>query len=375
MGNEKEEKKEINDIEFGVLLQQFTKEFIENLEILDTESVHEFLKSKRVNGITQQLKLSEVIINLILVISIDSTAYDKCLGESLGDDTLAFFSEVQILLQESVKKDKPATDKLLSQFLNLPAIKKIEKVNLALVEKTLMDDRMLDIETKYQNSDTVEYDKIENDLIRATYQVKQRGKILANLPSNTELLAQRILKLINDSLQTARFFFGLLIALLDLLNDRLERKTDSYFSEQNSYVSLYYRNGIFNNKHIWSSLRSYAIKPEYKQKLISIKKVIERHILKEYKDLRIHFAHREADTEQDSLQEEIYNVKVKKRTVPYTVDELKKIWADFSTLFLRFKLLVAREFFSDADLISYVRKIPKPKVFHIYPGKVVEKKE
>lgn len=45
MGDEKEEKKEINYIEFGVLLQQFTKEFIENLEILDTESVHEFLKT------------------------------------------------------------------------------------------------------------------------------------------------------------------------------------------------------------------------------------------------------------------------------------------------------------------------------------------
>ncbi len=375
MGDEKEEKKEINDLEFDILLQQFSKEFIENLEILNTESVREFLKSKRVNGITQQLKLSEAIINLILVISIDSTVYDKHLGESLGDDTLSFFSEVKILLQESVKKDKPATDKLLSQFLNLPAIRKVEKINLTLVEKTLMDDRMLDIETKYQDSDTVEYDKIENDLIRATYQVKQRSKKLSNLPSNTELLAQRILKLINDSLQTARYFFGLLIALLDLLSDRLERKTNTYFSEQNSYMLLYSRNGTFNNKLIKSSLKSYATKSGYKKKLISIKKVIEQHILKEYKDLRIHFAHREVDTEQDSLPEEIYNIKVGEKKVPYSVQELKDIWNDYSTLFLRFKLIIAREFYSDDDLISYVRKIPKPKVFHIYPGKVVEKKE
>jgi len=375
MGDEKEKKEKINDLELMGAVQQFADEFIENYEILDTESVREFLKSKHIQGIAPQLKLTENIINLLLLITIDSAFYDNYLGESLGDKTLSFFSEVQKLLQESAKKDKPTTDKLVSHFLNLTAIKKIEKVNPALIEKMLMDDKMVDIEHKYQDNESVEFNKIESDLNRAVYEVKQKGKKIANLPSNTELLTQRILKLLNDSLQTARYFFGLMIALLDLLSNRLERKTESYFSEHNSYVLLYNRNGICNNKCIMSCLKYYTEKPEYKQNLTSIKRVIERHLLKEFKGLRIHFAHWEADTVQDSLQEEIYHIKVKEKKVSYTLQELKDIWYDYSTLFLKFKLIVAREFYSDADLISYVRKIPKPIEYQVYPGKIVVKKE
>ena len=97
------------------------------------------------------------------------------------------------------------------------------------------------------------------------------------------------------------------------------------------------------------------------------------YLLGRYKDLRVHFAHWEDDTAQDSLREEIYNIKVKEKEVPYTVQELKNIWYEFSTLFLRFKLIIAREFYSDADLISYVRKISKPIEYQVYPGKIIVK--
>ncbi len=238
-----------------------------------------------------------------------------------------------------------------------------------------MDDRMLDITAKYQDNETVDCDKIDKDFTRAIEEVKKRGKELMKLPSNTELLAQRILKLINDSLQTARYFFGLLIALLDLLSGKMEKDFSNYFSEQNSYVSLYFRNGRSNNKFIRSSLRFYAVKSKYKGKLISIRKVIEQYIFGRYKDLRIDFAHWDADARQDLLPDEIYTVKVKKDNVPYTIQKLEEIWGACSTLFLWFKFLVAREFYSDADLISYVRERPKPRIFHVYPGEMVKKKE
>ena len=205
-------------------------------------------------------------------------------------------------------------------------------------------------------------------------EVKKRGKALSKLGSNTELQAQKILKLTNDLLQTSRYFLGLLIALLDLLHDKLNTNYWPYFSEQNSYALLYYRNGLANNKLIKSSLKFYATKSEQQKNLVSVKNIFERYILKEFKDLRIHFAHRDADTRQELLRKGIYIIKVANNEMSYTLSDLQQIWEKYSSFFLHFKLLVARELFSDEDLISYVRKIPKPKVFHVFHGEIVEKK-
>lgn len=353
-GKNKNKETQVDDI-----LQKVAREASENLDVLDTESVRNFLKNKHIQNAPLDVKLVDVFINLLLLHSIDSKNYDKHLKKVLGDDTLKFFTEVKNLIQKSEEKDKTTTNKLLSRFLNLPAIKKIEKVSLTFVEKTLMDDRMLDIEAKYQDSKTVEYYKIEKDLTRATQEVKERGKKLAKLSSNTELLAQRILKLLNDLLQTSRYFFGLLIALLDILSEKFEKESKSYFSEQNSYVALYFRNGKYNNKYVWNSLRFYVVKSKYKEKLTSVRKLIENHLFGRYKDLRLHFAHWDLGIDQNLLPEQIYNIKIKSRIVPYTIQELKNIWKEISFIFLRFKLLVAREHYSDEDLTGYVRNNPK----------------
>ncbi len=353
-GKTKKDNNKENEVED--VLQKTITEAVENLNVLNTESVWDFLKSKRVQDTPLDLKMTEIFINFILLGSIDSQSYDNHLQKALSDDTLTFFTEVKNLLEKSREKDKTITDRVLSHFLNLQAIKKIEKVNLLVVEKTLVDDRMLDIEAKYKDSKTIEYDTIEKDLARLTQEVKQRSEKLNQLSSNREVLVQKNLKLLNDLLQTARYIFGLLIALLDILSDRLEKELSGYFSEQNSYVSLYFRSGRFNNKLIWSSLRFYAVKSKHKEKLISIRKLIEQHLFGRYKDLRIHFAHWDLDTKQDLLPEQVYNIRIKNRTVPYTIQELKEIWNVISILFLRFKLLVAREYYSDEDLINYVRK-------------------
>ncbi len=350
-GKNKNKETQVDDI-----LQKVAREASENLDVLDTESVRNFLKNKHIQNAPLDLKLVDVFINLLLLHSIDSKNYDKHLKKVLGDDTLTFFTEVKNLLEKSREKDKTITDRVLSLFLNLQAIKRIEKVNLLVVEKTLVDDRMLDIEAKYKDSKTIEYDTIEKDLTRLTQEVKQRSEKLNQLSSNREVLVQKILKLLNDLLQIARYIFGLLIALLDILSDRLEKELSGYFSEQNSYVSLYFQSGRYNNKLIWSSLRFYAVKSKHKEKLISIRKLIEQHLFGRYKDLRIHFAHWDLDTKQDLLPEQVYNIRIKNRTVPYTIQELKEIWNVISILFLRFKLLVAREYYSDEDLINYVRK-------------------
>ena len=367
---------EKDDHENSDLNEQFRnliKKGVENLDILDNEAVRELLKRKRVANAPSS-PLFTHFKEIILLDSINPEEYDRKLNKWMGSSSLTFFSEIKLIFNISRQKNPPLFNQLLSQFLHLVAIKRIKKTHINLVQRGLMEDRTLDLEEDFKEKHTIDYPELANKINQKLEEVKERGKKLEQLETNIANQAHKILKLINDYLQTSRYFIGLLVALLDMYHNRLEDNIDNYFSYENSYSLLYWKFGYQYKKKIKRNLKHNLTRTKFSKSLKSVKTVFESFVLNEYKDLRIHVAHTESDVEQNQLKERIYKIRVNGRDKSYRLDEFKNLWEVYFNFFQNFKFLIAREFFNDdRELIRYIEGNPEPVVFHIHPGKPIGK--
>jgi len=371
MGEKKEDKP---NSELDEQLQKLIREGAENLDILNNENLLDFLKNKKIVN-APSLPFFKEFKESLLLASINTERYDKYLNKWMETSSLTFFSEIKRILKISKQKNKAVFDQLLSRFLNLVAIRKIKKTPINLVQQGLMDDRMLNLEKRFEEKE-VRYINLSNEINLNLKDIKERGEKLKNSRHNIEKKALEILRLIKDYIETSRYFIGLLVALLDLNHDRLEEDRDNYFLITNSYLMLYKRNDYYFQKKIKNCLKYYPIRREFNVSLKSVKVVFETFVFKEYKDLRIHNAHTDFDVEQDKLKERIYKVKVSGKDKSYNLDELNRLWNNYFSFFLNFKFLIAREYFSEDDeLIRYIENRPKPVVFRIYPGDIIREED
>jgi len=371
MGEKKDDK---DNSEINEIFRKLVKEGVENLEILNNESVLEFLNKKKITN-APPLPFFNEFKDLLLLRSINPRRYDEYLNKWMERSSLKFFSEIKRMLEISRQKNEVIFNQLLSKFLNLVAIKKIQKVTTNLVQQGLMDDRTLNLEKKFQEK-KVDYATLSSEINLALNDIKERGARLEKSRTNIEKKAHEILRLIKDYIETSRYFIGLIVALLDLNHDRLEEDLDNYFLTANSYLMLYQKDGYQFQKKIMNCLKYYPINTEFNLSLNSVKIVFETFVFKEYKDIRIHNAHTDIDVEQDQLKERIYKVKVNGKDKNYTLEELNRLWNDYFSFFQNFKFLIAREFFTeDRDLIRYVENKPKPEVYRIYLDKIIREED
>ena len=371
MGEKKDDK---DNSEINEIFRKLVKEGVENLEILNNESVLEFLNKKKITN-APPLPFFNEFKDLLLLRSINPRRYDEYLNKWMERSSLKFFSEIKRMLEISRQKNEVIFNQLLSKFLNLVAIKKIQKVTTNLVQQGLMDDRTLNLEKKFQEK-KVDYATLSSEINLALNDIKERGARLEKSRTNIEKKAHEILRLIKDYIETSRYFIGLIVALLDLNHDRLEEDLDNYFLTANSYLMLYQKDGYQFQKKIMNCLKYYPINTEFNLSLNSVKIVFETFVFKEYKDIRIHNAHTDIDVEQDQLKERIYKVKVNGKDKNYTLEELNRLWTDYFSFFQNFKFLIAREFFTeDRDLIRYVENKPKPEVYRIYLDKIIREED
>ena len=369
MGENKDnnENSEINEN-----FKKLVKEAVKNLEILNNESIQQFLKEKKIDN-APQIPFFNEFMELILSKSIDAKNYDRKLNSWMGRSSLTFFSEIKHLLIAAKQKNETTFNQLVSKFLYLEAIRKIKKIPTNLIQQNLMDYKTLALKEKYQEQEDIDYKDLSRELNTSLKEIKEETKELEKLKRNVESKAHKILKLINDYLQTSRYFIGLLVALLDLLLNKLEQDKENYLSKDNSYLMLYRRRGHHYQKKIKNCLKYHPILTENIINLDSVKKVFETFVLKEYKNLRIHFAHHDMDVKQDQLKERIYKVFVNGVEKSFTLGEFNKLWEEKFSFFLYFKFLIAREFFTtDNELFNYVENRPKPAVFHFYSGKIIK---
>ena len=369
-----DEKDDQENSELNEQLLKIIKNGVENLNILENEAVRDLLEKKRVAN-APYAPLFTDFMEILLLDNINPEEYDRKLNMWMGSSSFTFFSEIKQLFNVSRQQNPPMFNQLLSKFLHLVAIKQIKKTHINLVQRGLMEDRTLDLEEDFKEKHTIDYSELANKINQKLEEVKERGKKLEQLETNVAKQAQLILKLINDYLQTSRYFIGLLVALLDMYYNRLEDNIDNYFSYENSYSLLYRKFGYQYNKKIKRYLKHYLTKTKFRKSLKSVKTVFESFVLNEFKDLRIHVAHTESDVEQNQLKERIYKVRVNGLDKSYTLDEFKNLWEIYFNFFQNFKFLVAREFFNDdRELVRYIENRPEPVVFHIYPGKPIGKR-
>jgi len=365
---EKKEDKPTSDLDEQ--LQKLIKEGAENLEILNNEKLLDFLNNKKIIK-APSLPEFQIFKESFLLASINTERYDKYLNKWMQTSSLKFFSEIKRMLQISKQKNKVVFDQLLSKFLNLVAIRKIQKVNINHVQQGLMDDRTLNLETKFEEQE-IEFANLSNEINLNLKDIKERGEGLEKSRTNTEKKAHEILRLINGFIETSRYFIGLLVALLDLNHDRVEKNLEDYFWIKNSFWMLYKKEGYHFQKKIERCLKYYPTNKEFNISLKSVKKVFEAFVFSEYKDLRIHNAHTDFDTKQDRLKERIFKIKVNGKDKSYTLDELTRLWNEYFSFFQNFKFLIAREYFTeDSELVRYIENRPKPVVYHIYPRKII----
>ena len=338
-------------------IEQYGKRFA----LIKNTSFREFMKKKNITGIPlQQVMLQRELIPFILVTSIDVKTYDKSYQRRFKNPNLRFFQELEELISNAMDTDENSTRTLIKTFLNLNAIDILVIDNLDIPSKVLMDEAVLQLKEFYKAKETIPFDELQMNFAKITSEILEKSNELLKLEGHFKSEAENLTNKIKNNYETVRYVIGLILGCFDLLESRLRKNLQEYYHPKKTPWQLYYPPNDRKELRLW--LQDYLNLPKYTKQYPSLLYLFEEWIFKHFRELRHFKAHKEIDTAQTTLKNNLYKIEFDNKEYKYSLSQLKELYKDSFGFLLWIKHLVAKIYFNQGnqplkiDLINYLLK-------------------
>ena len=342
-------------------LKKASELFGQRIALIENTSLREFMNEKKITGIPQQqVLLQQAMINVILATSINASSYDKTYQKRFNNPNLRFFQELEALTNETLKTDENSAKTFIKAFLELNAIEILVIDNLDITSKVLMDEVVLKLREFYKDKESIPFNELQINISKISSETLGISNELLKLEACFKLEAENLTNKIKNNYETVRYVIGLILGCFDLLENRLSENFLVYFQSKRTTWQLYYPPKERIEQRLW--LKDYFKFPKYAKNYPSFSILFEDWIFKHFREVRHFKAHKEVDTAQTQLKNNLYTIEFDNKEYKYTLSQLKELYRDSFGFLLWVKHLVAKIYFNKGDqpinteMINYLLK-------------------
>lgn len=329
-------------------LKKLVEEYGKRIALIENTSFREFIKEKKITGIPlQQSMIQKIVTFAILDTSIDANSYDKTYQRKLNNPNLKFFQELKDLINYSLIKNEDSARSLIKAFLDLNAIEILVIDNLDITSKVLMDEAVLQLREIYKSEDIIPFNELQMNFLKITSDILKKSKELLKLEDRIKSEAENLTNKIKNNYETVRYVIGLILGCFDLLENRLSNNLKNIFPPKKTPWQLYFPPKYRKEIRLW--LKDYFNLPQYVNQYQSLSFLFEEWIFKHFREVRHFKAHKEIDTAQNILKNNLYKIEFDNKEYKYTLYQLRELYKDSFGFLLWIKHLVAKIYFNQGD--------------------------
>jgi len=329
-------------------LKKSVEEYGKKIALIQNTSFREFMKEKKITGIPwQQAMIQKMAIFAILGTSIDANSYDKTYQRKFNNPNLKFFQELKDLISNALNKNKDSARSLIKAFLDLNAIEILVIDNLDITSKVLMDEAVLQLREIYKSEDTIPINELQMNFVKITSDILKKSNELLKLEGRIKSEAENLTNKIKNNYETVRYVIRLILGCFDLLENRLSNNLKNYFHPNKTPWQLYFPPKYRKEFPLW--LKDYFNLPQYVNQYYSLSFLFEEWIFKHFREVRHFKAHKEIDTAQTILKNNLYKIEFDNKEYKYTLCQLRELYKDSFGFLLWIKHLVAKIYFNQGD--------------------------
>ena len=329
-------------------LKKSVEEYGKRIALIENTSFREFMKEKKITGIPlQQAMIQKIAIFAILDTSIDANSYDKTYQRKFNNPNLKFFQELKDLICNALNKNKNSARALIKAFLDLNAIEILVIDNLDITSKVLMDDAVLQLREIYKSEETIPFNELQMNVVKITSDILKKSNELLKLKGRIKTEAENLTNKIKNNYETVKYVIGLILGCFDLLENRLINNLKNYFPPRKTPWQLYFPPKDRKEIRLW--LKDYFNLPQYVNQYRSLSFLFEEWIFKHFREVRHFKAHKEIDTAQTILKNNLYKIEFDNKEYKYDLSQLKELYKDSFGFLLWIKHLVAKIYFNQGD--------------------------
>ena len=339
---------------------QYLKNYVEKVQILNNPNVNELflkmLKKPMSNIPKNKIILTNFFCKLIMLQSINQESYDNKFQKYLSLTNLNYFIQLNKLIDACIRKEQQKTIKVMKKFLSLDMIKNLRFNPAFSTSEGLTNSFILDLKEKYQNSETIDYTEIAEEMRVGVEKIHERTEDLLKQPHQLKKEFEEILESIKDYYELLKYFLSFLIALFDITEERLKSNLDYYF-KTNKIVSEFFGLIKKNNKTIVrkNSLIYYIHLKKYQNKYSSIGLLYQEWFMDNIRHIRNHGAHKKDSVEEIGFIDHNYKIKIQGQVKTFAITEIKELESKIHQFYLWNKGLIAKNYFNnDQELFNYL---------------------
>ena len=195
-----------------------------------------------------------------------------------------------------------------------------------------MDEAVLQLREIYKSEDTIPFNELQMNFVKITSEILRKSVELLKLEGRIKLEAENLTNKIKNNYETVKYVIGLIMGCFDLLENRLSNKFKNYFHPKKTPWQLYFPPKDRKEIRLW--LKDYFNLPQYVNQYHSLSFLFEEWIFTHFREVRHFKAHKEIDTAQTILKNNLYKIEF---------DNLKKLI----------------DFFKSAALIPFFSVMPE----------------
>jgi len=329
-------------------LKKSMEEYGKRIALIENTSFREFMKEKKITGISLQLVMfQKIAIFAILDTSIYAKSYDKTYQRKFKNPNLKFFQELRDLISNALNKNKDLARALIKAFLDLNAIEILVIDDLDITSKVLMDEAVLQLREIYNSEDTIPFDELQMKFLKITSDILKKSTELLKLEGRIRSEAENLTNKIKNNYETVKYVIGLILGCFDLLENRLSNNLKNIFPPKKTPWQLYFPPKYRNEIRLW--LKDYFNLPQHVDHYHSLSFLFEEWIFKHFREVRHFKAHKEIDTAQTILKNNLYKIEFDNKEYKYTLCQLRELYKDSFGFLLWIKHLVAKIYFIQGD--------------------------
>jgi len=250
---------------------KFLKELIEKgaekLGLLNNPNLKDYLMSDEF-GERYDIFVNNLLIPLLIKIN-NPQIFDEIFQGFFNRPDLIFYQDLEKLIKLAYKKDSSKCIRLVSKFLEIPAIDFFKKSHTRkLMSNIEMTKNIIGLSKEFKNKDFDIHKSIEF-MLNILLNVNKETTKMLEIPKILKLEVENVINLIKNHYETMRYIVGLILGLFDIVEDDLYQNIVWYFSQYKSPTFYYYPPKDHRIHRLW--LKDYLSSPKYLESFCSIR--------------------------------------------------------------------------------------------------------